>query len=147
MAGFEVTLEGTEDLQKQFNELTKRLSADEVEPLFLEGATTVADAARANAPKGPTGNLKEGIIAKLLRRYKDHPAAAIAAINYKKAPHAGLVEYGTSERIGGEKSKRYAGRRFGIMPRHPFFRPAWDTNKDSVLETILSKLKSKVEKT
>ena len=118
-----VSLEGLEELNKSLVKLAKSLPPAKVEPILLDGAQTIADAAREKAPQGPTGNLKKGCIAKLLRRHGDQPRLALAGVNYNVAPHMHFIEKGTVK-----------------MAARPFFRPAWDANKGPVLEGIKDKL-------
>ncbi len=148
----EVTLEGLPEFDSQIDLLIKQLSAEKVEPIVLAGATIIADAARTNAPQGPTSNLKKACIAKLLSRIDANPRRAIAAVNRKRAPHAHWIEFGTSRmRIPKKKtvmkgaSGKFYGRAVGPIPAHPFFRPAWDANKDRVREDIIDELKKLVE--
>jgi HK97 gp10 family phage protein len=120
-----VEMKGADEMNKRILELTKSVRPDVVEPVLLKGAKTIADDARSRAPLGPTGNLKRGIISKTLQRRGDAPAPAMAGINYGVAPHAHLVEFGH----GGK-----------VAAPHPFFRPAWDSNKGRVEEEIKDKL-------
>ena len=92
--------------------------ADKLEKVLLEGAEEVANSARNKAPLGPTGNLKRGIRATLLSRLNGQPGAGAGA-NYRIAPHAHLVEYGTSR-----------------SAPHPFLRPAIDETKGRVTTII-----------
>lgn len=131
---------GMEELEDNIDKVKQQLTADQIEPVLLQGASVFAQAAINNAPQGPTGNLKHGIIAKTLERNNsDQPAPAIAAIDYRIAPHAHLVENGhfQTEKKGGPASR--------FVPPHPFFRPAYDTNKEAVLEAITEDLKTMIE--
>ena len=135
----EAQIEGIEDLDRQLLALIKTMDPDKVEPILLTGAKTIAKAAKTNAPLGPTGNLKKSIYAKILTRRggvgdilgfsEGQAAPGFAGVNYRKAPHARLVEYGTRK-----------------MAARPFLRPAWDTNKEPVKRQIIDDLKSVVEK-
>jgi len=138
---FEVKLKGDKELERTIKKLSKCLEPDEVESVFLKGAKAIARDAKSRAPRGPTGNLKKAIVAKTLRRIGNKPAPAIAAVDYGKAPHAHLVEYGT-----GPRYQKKTGRYTGQMPARPFFRPAWDENKDRVLKKIVEELEEKVER-
>jgi len=115
-----------------------------VEPILNKGARMITQAAKPNAPVGPTGNLKRAVRTKKLKRYFGHPAPSISAIDRKKAPHAHLVHEGTGERIGGAKSKRYRGKHFGKMPANPFFKKAWDENRSKVLDYITKEVAKEV---
>jgi HK97 gp10 family phage protein len=143
-------IEGMDKLRDNLEKVAKSLGADAVEPILLEEAEKMADDARSRAPKGPTGNLKRSIVAKTLRRGRanafgvntgnESPAPAIVAIDYRIGPHAHLIEYGTVERI----SKK-TGKSSGVVPAHPFFRPAWDAHQGHIIDDISSKLATIVE--
>ncbi len=113
---------------------------EHVETVLLDGAVVIGQTAINNAPTGPTGNLKRGIVAKTLqRRDPNQPAPAIVAVDYRIAPHAHLVEFGhfiTHKRRGAAT---------GWVPPHPFFRPAWDAQGETVKNTITESLKNIVE--
>jgi len=134
-----VKLEGAAELSDKLEKMAGSVHAQHVESTLLKAAKIVAEAARNKAPRGPTGNLKRSLVAKLLKRRGTHPATAIAAVDRKKAPHAYLVEYGTSERY--KKTGQYTG----IMAAHPFFRPAWDEKKPEVERMLKGKLKDNIE--
>lgn len=149
--GNNIHIEGGDDLDRQLAELERALKPSEVEPILLDGAKTVANAAKPLAPVGPTGNLRKSLRAKLLARRatalgalgvtEGYAAPAIAAVDRRKAPHSHLVEFGTGERIGGPRSVRYGGRSFGKMPSKPFLRPAWESTRTMVLQTIIARFK------
>lgn len=131
---FTIEIQGKEEFEKTLLALAKALPNDKVEPVMLEGAKVVAATAKAKAPKGPTGNLKKGVKAKLLRQVSNYPRSAAAAVDRKIAPHAYIIEYGTKPRY--QKSGRYTGS----GPARPFFRPAVDTNKGRIQEEVITKL-------
>ena len=129
-----IEIQGKEAFEKTLLALAKALPNDKVEPVMLDGAKVVAAAARAKAPQGPSGNLKKGVKAKLLRQISNYPRSAAAAVDRKIAPHAYIIEYGTKPRY--QKSGRYTG----IGPAQPFFRPAVDTNKGRIQDEVITKL-------
>jgi len=137
----EIKLKGSKELERTIKKLSRCLDLNEVEKVFLKGAKVIAEDARSRAPKGPTGNLKKAIVAKTLQRIGKEPAPAIVAVDYRKGPHAHLVEFGT-----GPRYQKKTGRYVGQMPAKPFFRPAWDRNKDRVLNKIADELEKKVER-
>lgn len=135
----ETQIEGLEDLDRQLISLIKSMDPDIVEPILLAGAKTIAKAAKTAAPLGPTGNLRKSIYAKTLVRRggtgdifgfgEGQAAPGFAGVNYRKAPHAHLVEFGTRK-----------------MSARPFLRPTWDTNKEPVKRQIIDDLKSVIDK-
>ena len=129
-----IEIQGKEAFEKTLLALAKALPNDKVEPLMLEGAKVVAAAAKAKAPRGPSGHLKKAVKAKMLRQISNYPRSAAATVDRKIAPHAYIVEYGTKPRY--QKSGRYTG----IGPAIPFFRPAVDTNKGRIQDEVITKL-------
>ncbi len=138
----DIEIQGIEELEKQMESLIKAVHPDKVEPVLLDAAKVVAKDAKARAPKGKTGNLRKGIVAKKTKRRGGMTAAlglsageaapAITAIDFRKAPHAHLVEYGH----GGPHP----------APAHPFFRPAWDANREKVTRQIIEDINNLIDK-
>ena len=138
----DLNIEGIEELEKQMESLIKAVHPDKVEPVLLDAARVIANDARRRAPKGKTGNLKRSIVAKKTKRRGGMSAAlglnageaapAITAIDFRKAPHAALVEFGH----GGPHP----------APAHPFFRPAWDANREKVTRQIIEDINNLIDK-
>jgi HK97 gp10 family phage protein len=105
----ETRLIGIENVTKKFAIVAKAIDRAGKESI-LKQAQFIRDRIREKAPQGETGNLKRSVIAKVLPERANWPHLAIAGIDRKIAPHAGLVEYG------------HAGPH--PAPPHPFFRPA-----------------------
>ena len=124
-----IDVQGIEELEAQLKEMIRQFDKEEVDPILIDGGKVLAAAVKSKAPRGPTGNLKKGIVAKQLNRIGDNPKTAFVGINYRRAPHAHLVEFGTSH-----------------SRPHPFFRPAVDANWDKVINDIVDKLRSLAEK-
>lgn len=121
-------IEGLEELNNQIKKLAASLSAEAVEPLLLQGATVIADDMRSRVRVGPTGNLRRSIGAKQLKRVDKNPAPAIAAVDRKIAPHAHLIDRGTSR-----------------APAYPFMRPAVDNKGSEVANMIESGIAKLIE--
>lgn len=132
---FTIEFQNKAEFEATLRNLVKALPNDKVEPVMMAGAKVIAADARRRAPVGPTGNLKKSIITKLLRKIGNWPRTAMAAVNNKKAPHAHLIEFGTSRRY-----QKTTGRYTGIGPAKPFWRPAVDTNFQRVYKDIRDKL-------
>lgn len=73
------------------------------------------------APKGPTGNLKKAPFADYGDPKKPN---VLVGMNYKIAPHAHLVEYGTVK-----------------MRPQPYFRPGITSSRSAMAATMLSNAK------
>ena len=131
MDGLTLEIQGKDEFEATLRNLVKALPDDKVEPVMLEGAKVIAADVKGRA----IGNIKKAVVAKLLRKIGNWPRSAMAAINNKKSPEAHLIEFGTSRRY-----QKTTGRYTGIGPAKPFFRPAVDTNRESVYRTIRDKL-------
>jgi HK97 gp10 family phage protein len=140
---FDIKLEGLDELEKAVNAINKELDKNRGK-LLLSCAGEVRDAIRNKAPVGPTGNLKAAAYANL----SPDKNVAFAGIRPKRAPHAHLVEYGTSGARRAKKSKvlvskygEFFGPVVAPMPAHPFVRPAWDEKKEGIKRKIREGLK------
>jgi HK97 gp10 family phage protein len=122
-------LEGLTELSAQLKDLAKSCNPDDVEAIVVKGAKVMAAAVKAKAPEGPTGRLKRSIKVKKMRPHGMNPAPVIVAVDRKIAPHAHLVEFGTSK-----------------APPHEFFRPALDETEGPVTQQIIQELGALVEK-
>lgn len=97
MADIDIQLKGFRKTIKTFDRVARSMGKDNkyIENILLKGSGIIAAAARRNAPLGPTGNLKRGMVAKVFSRNPAFKPAAFAAVDFRIAPHAHLVEYGT----------------------------------------------------
>ena len=97
---------GLPELLKQFGRLRKAGGSPKLHGSVIRAARLVAERVRAEAPRGPTGNLKRSIQWGGFKRRAGRPVAAFVRVNRKIAPHAHLVHFGA---------------RGGRMPSNPFF--------------------------
>ncbi len=123
------TIEGEEELVRKLRKLGDSVRGRQIERLFLRAAKVIRNAARENAPQGPTGNLKAGIIAKVLARGTRKVGLAMAGINFRRAPHAHLLEFGTVK----------------MSPR-PFFRTAVIGSQQRINTMLTKGFKRIIEK-
>jgi HK97 gp10 family phage protein len=127
MADFEIT--GMDEMNKNLEKIIKSVAPEVVEPILLKSAKMLEDDIRSRAPF-LTGRLKASIVSKVLKRWSEDKAApAIVAINYRVAPHAPLVEFGTVH-----------------AAPHPYFRPGWDANAGRVEDDIKAGILDSVNK-
>jgi HK97 gp10 family phage protein len=133
---FTLDVEGMKEITNLINGLSKCVESGKVEDAFLAGAMNLQQAAKAAAPVGPTGNLKKDIKVKQLPKLGNNPKAAIVK---STAPHDHLIEFGTKPRY--TKSGKFTG----IMPAHPFFRPAIDANKQAVLTQVADDIMNSID--
>jgi hypothetical protein len=142
-----IRVDGEQEVQAAIKALIKSVSPSKIEPVLLSAARMQTKEAKALAPvrrsqggakKQPPGQLKKGVRTKQLERLFGKPAPAISAVDWKVAPHAYLVHEGTGERVGGRRSRRYKGKKFGNMPANPFFSKAWGNTRNAVMAFIES---------
>ena len=115
--------EGLGLFNSKCGKLKNSVSGPSTEKASLEKAKVIAEDARSRAPLGPTGNLKRSLVAKLLDKRGDNPRVALAGVDRKIAPHAHFLEFGTSR-----------------MSAHPFFRPAVESHKEGVTNSIKKRI-------
>lgn len=135
MSGFSVRVEGLDNLLKKLEAL--EVKPAKVRKILLEGAKLISEEAKRLAPydeKRDKGiHLRDAIFAMGKPRFSED-MSAIAAVSFKRAPHAHLVEYGTGPRPGT-----------GQMPASPFWRPAIDNKKNEVVTNVVAGLKDLIE--
>lgn len=121
MPSISIQLKGTQAVIKRMSAVAKSMGVQDIdlENLIHEAAKVIAKQAKANAPQGPTGNLKRAVIAKKYRTKRRHEPAAFAGMDYRIAPHARLIEFGTK-----------------FMSARPYFKPAVEATKGQVERMI-----------
>lgn len=146
-------LEGMKQLKKAFAELPKAVQPRVVRKTLKEAAQPVADRANALAPKD-LGNLSRSyrVSSKLTQSQRRQlgqqgrgEIKMYIGPNYQKgttgyAPHAHLVEFGTIDRY--HKDGRYVGH----APAQPHFRPAWESGKQMVVNSITVSFDNQIQR-
>lgn len=124
-------IEGLGECLKKFQQIENAFGgrSERLLGVLLRNAQLIRDTAKSLAPSGPTGNLKRGQVAKTYMYQIPDSPAAFAAIDYRIAPHAHLLEFGHLARDGGH------------VPAVPFFRPA----VDAVRNTIFMNMKREMQ--
>ena len=117
-------VEGLVDITDKLAEVIDEANGKKAKEVYLSAAMKIRDGARTRAPKR-TGKLRESIFA---ARGDMNKPNALVGVNYRIAPHAHLVEYGTVK----------------TRP-HPFLRPAIAASAAEVRRTIETGLKKIVE--
>ena len=132
------------ELEWMLDQLPKAMSKTVLKNALKKAAKPVQAAAILNAPIGPTGNLKEGII--ISTELKGHKVRAKKSVivfvgaDAVTAPHAHLVEFGTAPRY--QENGKYVGQ----MPANPFFRNAWDATKHQALQIFIKEMETELLK-
>lgn len=128
-----VRVDGLKDLEKALSQLKTATAKGVVRKVLMKAAQPIAEAGQANAPLGPTGNLKGsyGVGTKLTRRQrklhkKQSPVEVFAGPN---DPAAIQTEFG-NEHQGAE----------------PHLRPAWDGNNKKALDIVAAEMGGEIDK-
>lgn len=125
MAKTEVTIEGIPELERKLREAAKAVGPEKVQDLTFEAMQMMTDRVQSNVNSinAVTGRLRRSPVTR-----KMSGSTAISAIDRRIAPHAGLVEFGTSR-----------------MAAQPYFRTAWDSMRDTVKKHVENGLKKLIE--
>ncbi len=113
---------GQRVLAKRIKELGDKIDGREVVKIHLQAARAAAAIIRAEAPRGPTGNLQRAIVTGVFKTRPRKRRAAFVMVDRRIAPHLHWTEFGTAERFqntkkGSSKKKKSIGR---VKP-NPFF--------------------------
>ena len=133
---YSIRVEGQKELIVSIKNLNRDV-IDELRKACNQGAKLISDKASQLAPKGPGkpakgyfgGRLKRSLVYREMPYKETSPIVSIAAVDRKVAPHAHLVEFGTSK----------------ARP-HPFFRPAYRAAAGKVKEILTAAMKRAVLK-
>lgn len=138
-------LKGGKELDAALQELAKTTAKRLARKSMADALDPVLDAAKALAPVGPTGNLKDGVaISHRLNpsQAADAPREGQHVLHMyvgSNSPHAHLVEFGTGPR------RHKSGKFVGVMPANPWMRPAWDGKSGEVLKRLIDALRAQIE--
>jgi len=131
---------GDKALLQDLGWMIKNLNEDQLRAISRKGAHIIKLHIQQHAPQGPTGNLGRGVVVKEETR----KTGAFVAMDYRIAPHAHLVEYGTVERepletevLYDEKTGKFYGKEAAPMPKDPFFRRGTEAGKDQAMDEMV----------
>ncbi len=163
-----IQIQGVRELSARLLAMVEGLERPDAYRVFLVAARKVRDRAKANVPRGKTGNLRKAIIAKQARKRPGLGPAAYSWVNLfrgaTRAPHGHLVEFGTKARRPkrGKFLKIEDNRNFGLkgwktgdlifvrmtrpMPANPFFRRAVEAAGPAALEAATRETQRLIEK-
>lgn len=151
-------LYGFDNLNRKLRALPQSVQRDALGQATDVGARLLREAARAKAPRGKTRRLQRGIGSE---RTTTEKARAVSSVGVRSDVFYGhLVEYGTAQRhtsnIGAPGTRLRRGSRArpahyrnkfrGSMPAKPFMRPAWDGNKEGLVQAMGDVLKRRIER-
>jgi HK97 gp10 family phage protein len=141
-------VEGLPDLQKRIADILGRtVSGFEVKKVWMKGAIIIRDEAKRLAPiiQSETHNLKPwqrpgSLKAAIYAAYgKDSAPNVIVGVNYRKAPQAKWIEYGTAERT------TKTGENRGHTPAQPYMRPALITKRAEAIAAMAEGYRELIE--
>lgn len=140
-------LDGAKELDKVLQSLAATTARGVTRRALTRALEPVAEAARGMAPKD-TGKLAENIgVSSKLTKSQAREARGTTSRDVQTLyvgpqwASAHLVEFGTGPR------HHKSGKFVGVMPPQPFMRPAWDQNRQQVLDTLTDEIRAEIEKT
>ncbi len=155
MPGFEIKVEGLAELQDKLNQLKGPTAKRVMNKALRAGGAVfqqaVAEAApeRPNLPSGtalPPGALRHDIGIRTIPTGADAASSLVAVGPGKLTAHAArLVEYGHRQTKGKSRLLRNGktkgpGVQVGIVPPHPFMRPAFESSQQAATDAVVTSL-------
>jgi len=119
---------GLKEIERAFGKIEDIANDRAIENGLYEDAIALRDMMRSKVHV-VTGNLQRGIVAKKFSRQVKNRPAVFVAIDYRIAPHAHLVEYGTRH-----------------MSAHPFWRPSVIAYEQRGLPNLTRTLQEELDK-
>lgn len=142
--GRAVRLIGLNKVYEQMEAVINRTTAPEVKRIYMGAALVLRDEARDLAPllKKATKGHVPGLLKKAIFAAYGDPskASVIVGVNYKIAPHAHMIEFGTGPRTDSKGHNR------GSVPAQPFMRPALTASRTKCVAIITEGLRNLIEK-
>ena len=136
--GAEVGVYGIEGIKANIAAKLNQMTGMSAKRVFMRAAMQLVNEAKDIVPVD-TGRLRDAIFA----AYGDpRKPNVIVGVNYKKAPHAHLIEYGHIQTGHGGKGK---GRGIKFIPGSAFMRRALVSARPTMAATIAEGLKALVE--
>lgn len=126
-----IKVEGIEELNKKFEALSAKLQKGLAKKSLADGINPIHNDIVSKAPVGNTAKLAQNIKIKMSQ---PDPYTFMATVYLDfKAFYGYFIEYGWNLTRGKKFIKH--------IPARPFFRPAWDVNKESSLQLVVNRLK------
>ena len=136
---WKVKVKGMKELEREIDKVANEMK-DALQMGTEEAANSVASIVRSNAPAGPTGNLQGAVETKPLPRRDGLPEVTMVGLNYNKAPHQALIEFGTGPRYHA------SGKYVGQMPAQPFFRRSIDGARGLIKNRIEERARGPIKR-
>lgn len=146
-------VEGLRELEKLLEQLPAAAARRTSRAAMMVALEPVAATARSLAPRGDEPKNARmadtiGVSDKLTKRqarearrlFREGVGRHVQEVYVGVAhPVAHLVEFGSGPR------RHKTGKSTGVMPAQPFMRPAWDQNRQAVLESLAQHLRDQIE--
>lgn len=139
MAKKALVLEGGDELERKLKACTEAVAGAALADATLTGAGPMLARMNELVPVR-RGNLQASLAAEVVASDKYHADVAVGSFG---DPVAHLVEDGHAIVVGGPLGK--GGKAVGVVPPHPFIRPAYDTQKAAAVEALGDELRKDLE--
>ena len=133
--GFKVKVKGIKELEREIDKVANEMK-DALQMGTDEAASSVATIIRSNAP----GSISEAVETKPLPQRDRYPEVTMVGVNYNKAPHSHLIEYGSGPRYHA------SGKYVGQMPANPFFRRSIDGARGLIKNRIEERARGPIKR-
>lgn len=144
-------IEGGKELERRLAALPKAMSKTVLRNALKTAAKPVLEAVRTRAPYDPTPtkgfeqskHLRDRLyistmLVKNQKRGRRRPKGEVEVFIGSDAPHAHLLEFGTTQRF--YKTKTGKSKSTGSINATPFLRPAWDATKKQAKDILFSEI-------
>lgn len=129
-----ISITGAKEIDDLLKALPQAVTHSILGSAHLAAAKPLIEKEKLLAPEGPTGNLVDSIGAYKTSLKKAADLGEVRVGPRRKGGYKGfaghLVEFGTRSR----STKKGANR--GIMPKHPFAKPAFEATKGEIEKSI-----------
>ena len=130
-----VEVKGIKELEKELDRVAQEMR-DSLNMGTVDAAEATASTIRRHAP----GKISEAVATKPLPRKSNYPEVTMVGVDFFKAPHSHLVEFGTGPRYHA------SGKYVGQMPADPFFRRSIDEARGTIKNTIRDRAKEPIDR-
>lgn len=148
---FSISVTGVKEIDNVLRALPIEMNHRIIGSAHLAAAKPLVEREKLLAPEGPTGNLVDSIGAMLVPLKRADRIGEVVVGPRRTGRYRGfaghLVEFGTKQRRLRGRGKYSAGANRGIMPKHPFAKPAFDQEKGNVERLIATSLGRSVLRT
>lgn len=149
MEGVTLSIRGDKAVQRRLMALPRNLRKRALQQAARNAMKPVLAAARSNAPKGETGNLRKAVKSKVLRRNRKGLVGQVVSISDKW--FQGDQFYGAFQEFGWKTGKRqsknpeYEANRRQIPGKH-FVEQAYKTQGETALRLFMSEVPKAIDR-